>query len=525
MLDVLIDGALIVDGSGRPSFRGAVGVTADRIAFVRPEEAPTETPEAAHHIDAAGRALAPGFVDVHNHSDLAPLVEPEMASAVRQGVTTLVVGNCGSSPWPRAGAPECALLVGGDPGSRELGWPSFGSWMEAMAARRPAVNMAALVGHGAVRLEVMGRDRRAPTGKELRAMRAMVAEAMQDGAAGLSTGLIYVPGIYSVTDEIVALAGEVAATGGIYASHIRGEGANLFAAVDEAMRIGRLAGLPVQVSHLKCETAPLWGRTDTLLARFHGGDDVTADQYPYTAWESGLESLLPPWAPVAEVATIARAEHDRLKRAVEEGEPDFGSCVTGVGWDRIVVEGGPVPAEEGRSVAQVAAERGLDPFDAFVALLREKPDTGCIGHAMAEDDVRAILADPGVMVASDGMAMSPTGPLGSQPVHPRSYGTFPRVLGTYVRAGVLSLEAAVRKMTALPAARFGLRDRGELREGAFADLVLFDPSTIEDTAVFGAPHSFPRGIDMVLVNGEVAWDSGAESDGARGAGAGRMLTR
>jgi N-acyl-D-amino-acid deacylase len=515
VFDLVIVNARIVDGLGSPGWDGWVGIRGDRIAAVeRDDVMPPQ--DAARVVDAGASVLAPGSIDVHNHSDLAPIVEPGFASTVHQGVTTVVVGNCGISPWPNAGALECAEMVG-DP-SLPVGWPSFGKWMDAMQACKPAVNIAALVGHGAVRAEVMGLAQRAPNADELRGMRALVAAAVDDGAVGLSTGLIYVPGMFAETQEVVALAREVADRGGVYASHIRGEGHPLFAAVEEAIRVGREAGLPAHISHLKCETRGMWGRAGELLRTLHGADDVTADQYPYTAWESILSSLLPPWAPVDRVAAIAAAEPTRLRTAVEDGEPGFQSSVNGVGWDSIVVEASADPTWDGRSIAALADDAACEPFDMFVRLLDARAETGCIGHAMHEDDVRTILADPEVMVASDAIAMSPDGPLGAQPVHPRNYGTFPRVLGRYVRDGVLSLETAVAKMTSLPARRFGLTGRGLIQEGAFADLVVFDADRVDDTAEFGAPHAFPKGIDLVVVNGRVAVD-----DGGLGERAGHIL--
>jgi N-acyl-D-aspartate/D-glutamate deacylase len=422
------------------------------------------------------------------------------------GSTTLVVGNCGSSPWPTAGLQELAVLTGVEPEAVPGGWASFGDYLDAIDAARPGVNVAGLIGHGAIRMEAMGTDRRAPSADELVAMRRLAAEAMEGGALGLSTGLIYLPGLYATTDEVVTIAAEIAARGGIYASHIRGEGEHLFRAVDEAIEIGRRSGLPAHVSHLKCESRLVWGQASELLARIHGAEDVTGDQYPYEAWASGLSSFLPEWAPVSELADVLRHHRDRLVRAIEEGEPAFQSSVKGVGWDRIVIESTADPEAIGKDVATIAAERGIEPLDACLRLLIEEPDTACIGHAMSEEDVRTILADPEVFVASDSSAMSPDGPLGVFPVHPRTYGAFPRALGRYVRDGVLRLEVAVRKMTSLPAERFGLEGRGRIAPGAFADLVVFDPAAVEDVAGFGTPHRFPIGIDLVVVNGRIAWD-------------------
>lgn len=505
MLDLAITGAFVVDGTGAPGFLGSVGIADERVTWIgRGAAAP---PEALRVVEAAGRVVAPGLIDVHTHSDLGPLVDPWMPSTLRQGVTTVVVGNCGTSPWPDAGADEAAALVGGPAGA--FRYDSFGAYLEALASSGPSVNLAALVGHGAVRSEVMGLERRPPDDEELGSMRRLVAEAVNDGAIGMSTGLIYVPGMYSDTDEIVALAREVAARHGIYASHIRGEGEHLFRAVDEAITVGRRAGLRAHVSHLKCESDLVWGRAAELLERFRGDADVTGDQYPYAAWASVLWSFLPEWAPVGDLPALLEdpATRARLAASVEDGEGDaFQSSVNGVGWDRIVIESSGEGRWNGTSLQAIGEELGIAPVHACFRLLGEDPDTSCIGNAMHEDDVRTILADPEVMVASDGASMSPEGTLGRTAVHPRNYGTFPRVLGRYVRGAVIPLETAIRKMTSLPADRFGLGHRGRVVEGAFADLVVFDPLTVADEATFDQPHAYPTGIDLVVVNGRIAWD-------------------
>lgn len=502
MLDLLIRDARIVDGSGAPERRGDVGITGDRIAWLGGGDAP----DASRTIEAHGRVAAPGFVDVHNHSDLSAMVDPWMRSALRQGVTTVVVGNCGASPWPLAGWREAVLLASGDASvMRRPTWTSWGEYLDALDAAAPSINVAALIGHGALRGEAMGQARRPPSTEELEAMRSMAAESVLEGAFGISTGLIYPPGMYAETEELVAVAGAVADAGGLYASHIRGEGAQLLRAVDEAIQIGRRAELPVHVSHLKCESSHAWGGTGELLERFHGTDDVTADQYPYAAWNSSLASLLPPWAPVHELRAMGPTAS--LRRAVEEGEPGFQSSIDGVGWDAIVIVRAAEARWSGRDIASIAAEMGIEPFETMVELLVAYPDTSCVGHAMREDDVRAIMADPEVFVASDASAISPDGAADSVPVHPREYGTFPRVLARYVRDdAVLTLEQAVRKMTSLPADRFGLTARGRLERGAFADVVLVDPGIVHDMATFDDPHRYPAGIELVVVNGRIAWD-------------------
>lgn len=521
MLDLLIEGALVVDGDGGPARPGRVGVRGDRIAWTS-FDAAGAPPAAARAIATPGRVLTPGFIDVHTHSDLAPFADPEMPSALRQGVTTVVVGNCGASPWPPAGAAECAAILGSDAAELGASFETFGAFLDAIEAAGPAVNVAALVGHGAVRAEVMGTSSGAPSPAELAAMARLVGSAVRDGAVGLSTGLIYIPGQWAGTDELLALATASADAGGLYASHVRGEGPTVFAAVDEAIAIGERAGLPVHVSHLKLDGPEVWGRAAELLARIHGAADATADQYPYTAWNSNLWTLLPTWVPAGGLARVLDdpASRRRLERAVACGEPGTPAmAMDAFGWDRVVIEHGADPRWNGRSLARIAEDRGETPVRSLFEILIADPDTSCIGFGMDEGDVATILADPSVFVASDGWAMSPDGPLGGLPVHPRNYGTFPRVVGREVRAGTLPLETAIRKMTSLPADRFGLEGRGRIVEGAFADLVVFDPDRVEDRAGFEDPHRFPDGIDLVLVNGRIAWDGGTVRR------AGRVLRR
>jgi len=509
VLDLIVHDALIVDGTGAAPFRGWVGVDGDRIARVGRQE--QDHPDAARTIDAADAALAPGFVDVHNHSDLAAWVTPSMPSTIRQGVTTVVVGNCGSSPWPLAGFAEGVRLSYGDPADVPVPpWDSFGDYLDDIDRLRPATNVAALVGHGSIRSEVMGTERRPPSPDELERMRRTVAEAMAAGAVGLSTGLIYVPGIHSDTDEVVALARISSGAGGIYASHIRGEGRDLFRAVDEAIEIGRRAELPVHISHLKCESSRVWGRADDLLERIHAAADATGDQYPYEAWNSSLSSLLPPWADPGSLPADGPSL-DRLRSAVEVGEPGFQSSIDGVGWDRIVVVDPPDERWRGMDMAAIASMLETDPFGAFIRLLREGRETSCIGHAMSAGDVWTILSDPEVMVASDASAIDPHGIGGGLPVHPREYGTFPRAIALARDERLIPLPPLIRSMTSLPADRFGLRDRGRIIEGAFADLVLFDPHVIRDRATFQAPQTFSEGLRTVVVNGTVAWETGRDA--------------
>lgn len=512
-MDLLITGAWVVDGTGAPGFVGAVAVRRDRIEAVVREGEPE--PAAARRIDGSGLVLTPGFVDVHQHSDLSPFTEPGMDSYLRQGVTTCVVGNCGSSAFPIEGVAELAALAGARPDELGPSWSSFGGYLDAVQACRPALNLGALVGHGTLREAILRDDqRRAPTADELAAMRRLLASALEEGALGLSTGLIYAPGLHASTQEIVSLASVLATHGGVYASHVRGEGEQVFDAVAECIEIGRRAGVPAHVSHLKVEGRTMWGRAGELLelldAHRRAGDDVSADQYPYTAWETELAAMLPPWVGSTELPSVLEdpAARTRLERAIERGEPGWESVGPSLGWDRVMLGSfPPEPDLSGRSIADLAAERGLRPVQLICDLLSRDRFAGMLGHGMHEDDVRTILARPDVFVASDGIAISPTGPLGAHAVHPRYYGTFVRVLGPYVREErLLPLETAIRKMTALPADRFGLAGRGRIEPGAYADLVLFDPAHVGDAATYERPHAFAEGVRLVLVNGRVAFD-------------------
>ena len=521
-LDLLVRDALVIDGSGAPGWRGSVGVAGGCIVEIHRAQDIGSTgpaPEAAQTVDAAGLALAPGFIDVHTHSDLAPFTDLWMDSTLLQGVTTVVVGNCGMSAWPRAGLSAMASFLGTT--SEELpAWSSFDEYLCAIDAARPACNVAALVGFGSLRTEVMGHERRPATPAEIEEMRRLLGEGIQAGAFGMSSGLIYVPDMYAATDEVAAVAAGAAPCGGLYTTHMRAEGHLVFDAVREAVAIGRQAGIHTHISHLKLEGRRAWGRAAELLALLDESD-ASGDQYPYTAWETDLASFLPAWAPVDRLAeTVADpGSRARLVRAIEEGEPGWESSVADSGWESIVLEATD-PSLADRDMASVAAERGVAPVDLALDLLCDDPDVAVRGHTMQEDDVRAILARPDILVASDGMAVSPRGPLWGTPLHPRSYGTFPRVLGRYARdGGLLSLETAVRKMTALPAETFGMSGRGVIAEGAVADLVLFDPASVADVAAFGDAHHYPDGITTVIVGGRVAWD------GARRVRAGQAVRR
>ncbi|MDI6894723.1 MAG: D-aminoacylase [Bacillota bacterium] len=550
MFETVIQGATVVDGSGGPAFAADVGISEGRIGAIRRlapaadvRGAPDRLTEirvrdgceglaepqlmrepvglaGAQLIDGGGLVLAPGFIDIHNHSDLTLLVAPRAESMICQGVTTVVVGNCGFSPapWPGVAGGAPALAMQEDATFLACGmdvrweWRSFAEYLAALEAARPAVNVVALVGHAAIREQVLGRDTRAPGEVEMRRMRALVEQALADGAAGMSSGLIYYPSCYATTAELVALAAVVACAGRIYASHVRGEGETLLEAISEAIEIARRTGASSQVSHLKAESRIMWGKLPEALALIDAarreGHAVGCDQYPYAAYNTSLGSFLPPEVMAGDWRGVLKSESGRraIRQAMFEGLPAWTSSVRGMEWTDFVIDGTDDPARDGRDLGTLAAAGGRDPYDFLFDLLLEcGPHVRVIGYAMSEADVERGVARPDVMVGSDGFALPLEGDVGGRFPHPRSFGTFPRVLGHYCRdRGLLSLEAAVHKMTGLPAGKLSLRDRGLVREGYRADLVLFDPRHIRDTASFARPKVRPVGISWVFVNGRPA---------------------
>ncbi len=458
-----IEDVLIVDGTGAPGFVGTVTVEGDRIASVEPGDG-----------TGSGAVLAPGFIDSHTHDDLAAVLHPDMGFKVQGGVTTCVVGNCGlgAAPFPVAALMWSAFHPGHDLSS----WEGYGGYLDRLAAEPPSVNVAALVGHGTVRGAVLGLDDRPPTDAELDQMRQLVAEGMDAGCVGMSTGLVYDPGRHAATDEIVALAEVVAAAGGIYTSHIRDEGDHLLESVEEAIEVGARAGLPVVVSHLKATGEANWGKVVDALARIDAaGPTVAADQYPYAAGSTILGA-------VAGGGLGATVPPEQVVIASTDDHPEW----------------------HGRSLADLADDLGVGVDDAAQAVLSSEPMATVVLHSMSEDDVRTVLAHPGIMIGSDGIPG-----LDGQP-HPRLYGTFARVLGRYRRdLGLLSLEDAVHRMTGRTAAVFGLADRGVIRAGAAADLVLFDPDEVIDRATYDDPQQTSAGFLGVWVNGERVVADGA----------------
>ncbi|MBI2154765.1 MAG: D-aminoacylase [Candidatus Rokubacteria bacterium] len=530
MFDTKIEGATVVDGTGAPGFRADVGITGEVIAAV----GDLSREPAGTTLRASGLTLAPGFIDIHSHSDWRLWANRRAESKIRQGVTTEVVGNCGFSPAPvnpsfREDLRGFALYV---PEGMDFSWQSVEEYLTRFDHGGCALNVIQLLGHGTLRIAAMGFARRKPTDRELAHMKRLVAESLEGGAWGISTGLIYAPGSYGETDEIVELARVAGRHRGFYASHIRGEAANLLNSITEAITIGREGELPVQVSHIKAAGRPHWGKVKDALALIDAaraeGLDVTADVYPYTASSTTLRTLLPGWALEGGVeAMLGRlqnpAERARLRAEVEAGKKGEEDLVANAGWDGIMIAYAPGSREvEGKRLSEIAKERGVAPMDAVMdLLLASRGKVYMILFQLDEADLRLALAHPHVMIGSDGSALATHGELGQGKLHPRSYGTFPRVLARYWRdERLLSVEQAVHKMTGLPATKLGLKDRGVIRVGAKADLVAFNGRTVADRATYEEPYQYAAGIEYVLVNGRLVIKGGEHT----GSLPGRVLT-
>jgi N-acyl-D-amino-acid deacylase len=519
VLDLLIAGVRVVDGAGNPWFRADVGVEGGRIAVVA---RPGKTYSARRTIDAADRILCPGFIDIHGHSDLSLFSFPLAPSKLLQGVTTEIGGNCGWSAAPASLDMEIQARSE-HPRADDVPWGfrSLEQYLAALERRGIAVNYGCHVGHGTLREAVLGSADRPATPHELAKMGDLLVEAMGEGAMGLSSGLIYAPGCYAPPSELEHLAAIAYRHGRLYASHIRGEGDTLEQAVDEAIAVGRRGKGPVQIAHHKASGRPNWGKVSRTLAMVDEarsqGVDVTLDQYPYTASSTDLTAYLPAWAR----AGGTRALQERLRdpstrtRIREEVRRPVGDAAETADWSLIVLACVRGRREwEGRTVQEIAELTGTDPVDTVLDLVLAEGGTVQVVHfGMTEDDVRLVMRHPAVMVGSDGSSLAPDPGWGKP--HPRSYGTFAHVLGYYVReTSVLTLEAAVHKLTGMPAARLALVDRGRVAPGCWADLVLFDPDTIEATASFADPCRHPRGVHLVVVNGVVAAEDGIPT-GAR----------
>jgi N-acyl-D-amino-acid deacylase len=530
MFDTIIRGALLIDGTGGRGRLADIGVAGGRIAAIG-----DLTPAVAHAnpagvLEATGCAVCPGFIDVHTHSDLTPLMDARCASKVRQGVTTELVGHCGFSVFPlvKGTAQEQAELNRGVMmGSGiQAGWSDCAGYLQALEQAAPAFNMATLVGNGTIRSAVMGYDNRAPTPGELKAMRREVSWAMEQGAFGLSSGLTLYPSSVAGTDELVALCEELARWGGLYDTHTRHLAGWHFRAIEEAIEIGQRASVAVQVAHLCLIDPRYWGQAGHLLGIIESargqGVDVTYDAYPYTAAGCPFSELMPDWVQDGGTATMLQRLSDPVtrQRVLAEAEETWAGGLPRR-WEKVVIAwGGPHgdPSWTGKSVAELAEASAVSPEEMMVDVVVQSQDTGLmIVHNRLEEDVEQFVSHPLGMIGSDGIAIAADGPWGKSPVHPRFYGAFPRVLARFVRQKeTLALEEAIRKMTSLPAGRLGLGDRGQIREGFAADLVVFEPETVQDRATFEEPHQYPAGISDVMVNGQWVVRNGEQTEARPG---------
>ena len=522
--DLVIENGDLVDGTGAPARRADVAVKGDRIVAVG-----AVSGRARRTIDATGRVVAPGFIDVQGQSGVTLLVDANGESHIRQGITTEIIGE-GSTPalW----TPDTVDRVTLDRYHLQYDWTGFDGYLNALQKRGTSINVGSFAPVAAIREQVLGMQNRTPTPDELKREQEILDRAMQQGAFGFATALIYPPASYTNTEELIALARVASKYGGVYISHVRGESFRVKDAIGEAIEIGRQAALPVVIYHLKIGAKANWGhmdeiRTEVEDARAHGVN-VTACQYPYTAGGTSLAATLPGWAQEGGREKMLErlknpAERAKMRRDVE-ANTEVENLLEGATFDGIQIASVPPDKDQsvvGKRLSQIAAERHQENWDTLFSILIDNDGrVSALYHMMSEDDVKTAMRYPWVSVGTDSDARRPDGPLGSGQPHPRSYGTFPRILGRYVRdEHVLPLPEAIRKMTSLAASQMKIADRGTIKEGFFADLVIFDPRTVADTATFEKPQQYPVGIETVIVNGTVTVEGGRHT----GAHAGRAL--
>jgi N-acyl-D-aspartate/D-glutamate deacylase len=516
--DLLILGGTVIDGTGAAAVPADVGIRGDAIAAI----GDLSGAPATHVLDATGKIVAPGFIDMHSHSDIPLVVDGRALSKVMQGVTTELLGESGSAA-PILLDPDDARRVSDELGITE-DWSTFAEYFDRLERQGISVNVLSTVGSGALRGAVIGNEDRAATPEELERMKALVDEAMRDGAVGVSSGLIYVPNRYASTEEIIELTRVAARYGGFYMSHLRDEADELVAGVEEAVHIGREADVPVHILHFKYsgtrstrihDVSPFRQAVEVVEAAQADGVDVYADVYPYLASSSTLMLRLPQWAQeeggraaatrLRDPATRARIRDEvaaHLAKGIPAGTPET------VQLSRTAFD--DHKRFQGMTIAEIAIDMGVEPADAILELVEKAEGrAGAIYHGIREEDLQLALSLPWTSIGSDGSALAPEGVLAGSHPHPRSYGTFPRVIARYVRElATLTMAEAVHKMTGLPASQLGLEDRGELTVGHKADVVVFDPETIQDRATFEDPHQLAVGVEALVVNGRLVIEGG-----------------
>ncbi|MGA3197226.1 MAG: D-aminoacylase [Terriglobales bacterium] len=509
--DIVISNGKIVDGTGSPWYSGDVGIRDSRIAAIGNLSAA----QRKRTLDAGGKIVAPGFIDMLGQSETTILVDPRLPSKIYQGITTEITGEGGSA------APLNDSLIQADRPAYahykvNADWRTFRQYFARLEKQGMGINLASYVGATQVRRMVLGDDDKQPTAVQLAQMRSLVRDAMRDGAMGVSTALEYAPAPYAKTGELIALASEASQFGGIYASHIRDEGDSIFDALDEALRIGREAHIPVEIWHLKVAGKNNWGRMPEVVAKINQaraqGVDISADTYAYTAWFNSMSAFIPPWAHDGGDAKLVERLKDPATRARIRREMQTPSREWDNEWQEIsgpqdvmigAVQNPALRPLQGKRLNEIAASWNKDPMDSlFDILIEDEAFTDCAVFGMSEPDVALALVQPWVSIDNDSSGTSPEGILGEEHPHPRAYGTFPRILRKYVREEKkLTLEDAIRKFSALPAQRMRLTDRGVLKQGMWADVVIFDPESIRDVATFDNPNQLSQGMESVLVNG------------------------
>jgi N-acyl-D-amino-acid deacylase len=516
--DVIIKNGHILDGTGSPWYAADIGIRADRITAI----GNLSDARAAKIIDAQNQIVSPGFIDMLGQSEMSLLIDNRSLSKLSQGITTEITGEGGSAA-PQNEKTLAAMQPFLDHYHLTVDWTSLAGYFTRLAKNQTPLNLATYVGAAQVREAVIGDDDRPPTPAELEQMKSLVAQAMKDGAVGISTSLIYPPGIYAKTDELIALSKVASQYGGIYASHTRSEGATENEALDEAIRIGREANIPVEIFHLKVSGKSRWGTMPAIVDKIEkaraGGIDVRADQYPYIAGATALASALPPWAADGGTPKLLERLHDpktreKIKADMAADHKDWENLYFDVGGGSgILIASAFDPGLQkyvGQSVADLAKAEGKSELDAlFDFVIADGAQTGAIYFMASESDLTFGLKQPWTSLCLDDGEMSLDGPLYEPHTHPRTFGSFPRFLGHYVRdQHLLPLEQAIRKVTLMPATREHLTDRGQIRVGAFADITVFDPATIIDEATYAEPTKLSKGVNYVLVNGKLEFENG-----------------
>lgn len=530
MLDIKITGGTIIDGKSNQAFKADIGVIDDRIYDI----GDFKNVESKMHIDATGKIVAPGFIDIHTHSDMSIIYDRRASSMIHDGVTTQVVGNCGIGVVPIKNEKKKMLidylatrLIGSIPVELELPWNTVKEYLDYIDQRPPATNIVALLAQGPVRINEMGFVKEAADNLQIERIKNEITIAMEEGCAGLSSGLVYMPGEYTSTDELIECCKAIAPFNRFYATHMRSEGDDMFDSLEEAMTIALKSGTALHVSHLKLAGREVRGQTDRLFERIerakNEGLDMTFDAYPYSSGSTSLGACMPPWAFEGGVVNLIKRLKDpemrsKMRKDIENGIKGWQnfakSCES---WSNITISS--VSTEKGKillgkTIEQLAEIQSKDPYEVmFDTLIQENGRVQILNKMMSDEDVAHIISHPATMISSDGMNLSTEGIMSTGNPHPRAFGTRSRILSKYVRdKKLIKIEDAIKKMTSMPARRLHLKDRGILKKDYYADIVIFDSDTIQDTATFETPKNYSKGISTVMVNGKIALENGTEME-------------